>query len=170
MKDTKREELSNLYLQYYQLVYNAVIQKVKNVADTEDICQEVFVALYNNLEVVDDPRKWLYGTLKNKVMQYYRNKKSDVSPDDIFNDIALTFVNGFRDTRILLEDVIKEEVKEEEDRRVFELVAINAYSYGEAARLTGATRRQVEYRYTKIVERIVKNLKARGIHDMGELL
>jgi RNA polymerase sigma factor (sigma-70 family) len=153
------------------MVFNAVYVKIGNIDDTEDICQEVFIALYNNLEKVDSVRQWLYGTLKNCVLKFYRDRNDNtVDIDTVFADISLTFVNGFRDTRLILESVVTEEVVEEKDRAVFEMVAIHNYSYAHTAGLLGLTKRKIEYRYTQIAKRIQANLAKRGIGSLEELL
>ena len=170
--DKKRRDLyTEHFNDYYQTVFNAVYVKIGNIEDTEDICQDVFIALYNNIESVESVRKWLYGTLKNRVLKFYRDRKDKtVDINTIFDDISLSFVNGFRDTRLLLEGVIAEELTTEEDVKIFELVALHNYSYANAAGLLGLTKRKLEYRYIQIARRIQKNLEKQGIQSMEELL
>jgi len=170
--DRKRRDLyTEHFNNYYPMVFNAVYVKIGNIDDTEDICQEVFIALYNNLEKVDSVRQWLYGTLKNYVLKFYRDRKDNtVDIDTVFADISLTFVNGFRDARLVLESVIAEEVADDEDMAVFEMVAIHNYSYAHTAELLGLTKRKIEYRYTQMAKRIQKNLEKRGIGSLEELL
>jgi RNA polymerase sigma-70 factor, ECF subfamily len=168
---TNKDKFTEIFDQYYHTVFNAVYPRVGNVSDTEDICQEVFIALYRKLDEVQNIKKWLFGTLRNIVYNYYRDKKPDkVNIDDIFHDISLTFVNGFRDARIVISAAIDEEIKNEEERQIVELIAFNNYSYTYVAKLLGVTKRMIQYRYTQIVKRILENLKKRGIKNIEDLL
>jgi RNA polymerase sigma factor (sigma-70 family) len=170
----KRDGFTAAYNQYYTITYNAVYVKVCNADDAEDICQEVFIRFYNKMEEVRDVRKWLYGTLKLVVLEYYRKKNGDQSLniDDVFNDISLTFVNGFRDSRIMINEAIEsvQSQLDDDERMVFELVAFYNYTYKETSQHMGITMRKVEYRYCRTVEKIADYLKNKGIKDIGELL
>ncbi|MCP4134799.1 MAG: sigma-70 family RNA polymerase sigma factor [bacterium] len=170
----KRDRFAEYFSEYYQVVYNAVFPKVGSAEDTEDLCQEVFLILYRNLEDtdnIDNVRKWLYGTLKNVVLQYYRRKeKPKANIDDIFDDVSLTFVNGFRDTRILIEEAIEEEIEDDDERTLVELIAFHNYSYTKVAEYMGLTKRIVGYRYNQVVKKILENLERKGINNIEDLL
>lgn len=105
---SRRNRLTEIYSDYYPIVFNAVNTKVGNHDDTKDICQEVFIRLYERLDEVENVRRWLFTALKLVVLEYFRAKKKrdDLDIDDVFNDISLTFVNGFRDARIMIKDAL----------------------------------------------------------------
>lgn len=169
----KRDRFTDAYFNYYTIVYNAVYLKVSNIDDAEDICQEVFIRFYNKIDEVENTRKWLYGTLKMVVLEYYKKKTTgNVNIDDVFNDIALTFVNGMRDTRLIISSAIESisNTLTEDELKVFELIAYYNYTYNETAKNLGMTLRMVEYRYNKIVTQIIDHLKKKGIKDINELL
>ena len=167
----KRDLFSGLFVDYYPMVFNAVITKVSTQDDAEDICQEVFMALYNHIDEVQNVRAWLYGTLKNKVLKYYKEKYTGVDNlENFMEDAALSFTNGFRDTRIIISGVLKDALTDDEERNMFELIAVHRYSYSETASLMGLTKRKVEYRYNKIAAGITQLLKERGISHIEDLL
>ncbi len=166
----KRRNFTELFDQYYHTVFNAVYPKVGNESDAQDICQEVFIALYQNLEKIESVKKWLFGTLRFTVYKYYKNKNDNVNIDDVFQDVSLTFVNGFRDARIIINSAIEEEIRNEEDRQIVDLIAFSNYTYENAAKMMGMTKRMVYYKYSQIVKRILKNLENRGIKNIEELL
>jgi RNA polymerase sigma-70 factor, ECF subfamily len=168
----KNSRFTELFDIYYPMVFSAVITKVDNPDDAEDICQEVFISMYNKLDEIEDVRKWLYGTLRYEVLGYYRKKNRNLSMDDVFDNVALTFVNGFRDTRILIDEVLEKESAglDETERELLELISIYKYSYEEAGKLTGLTKRQVRYRYGLIVDRVLDSLSKQGIKSLEELL
>ncbi|HNV46328.1 MAG TPA: sigma-70 family RNA polymerase sigma factor [Spirochaetota bacterium] len=169
----KNREFAEAYNDLYPVVFGAVYSKVGNPEDAQDICQELFVKLYEKLETIENRRKWLYGALRLEVMAYYRKKKPDgVDIDEVFADVGLTFVNGFRDARIVISGAIEhdENFEDERERALFDLVAVQNYSYEQAGMQLGMSKRQVRYRYGLIVERILAYLQKQGIKSLEDLL
>ena len=170
----KVNRLTEIYSNYFPVVFNAVYTKVGNREDTRDICQEVFLRLFEKLDSVENVRRWLFTALKLVVLEYFRKKKKNhnLNIDDVFQDVSLTFINGFRDTRIIIEEAINnsETIRNEKERLIFELIAVNNFTYEHAAKQTGLSRRQVVYGYNRIVERILDYLKNKGISNIEELL
>ena len=176
LKLKREKKFRELYNLYYPFVLNVIIKKTDTREDAEDICHEVFVTFYNKFEEIENPKSWLYSAVKFAFSNYYRRKsnvqKGDSSIDDVLNDSSLQFTNGFKDTRIILQEVINsDEVYEDEKERIlFQLLAVNSFSKKQAARQLGYTRSQVDYKYSKISKRIVEILKRKGISDIDELL
>jgi RNA polymerase sigma factor (sigma-70 family) len=170
MSHNKKDKFTELFDEYYHVVFNAIYPKIGNTHDTEDICQEVFIALFNNLDNIDSVKKWLFGTLRNIVYKFYRNRKQVINIDDMFQDISLTFVNGFRDARLLITAAIEDEINNVEDRQIIEMIAYHNYSYAHVAKITGHTKRIIQYRYTQLVKKILENLNRRGIKNIEDLL
>ncbi len=168
----KKDRFSELHSKYYPLISSVVYSKTGNVDDTQDICQEIFLKLINKLDEIQDPRKWLYGTLRYTVYDYYKDKNGDHIDIDNLDDVSLTFVNGFRDTRIVISEALEniENFSSEKDRILFDLVALHNFSYSETAKELGLTKRQVEYRYRQIAGQIIEYLNRKGIKDIEELL
>ena len=137
------------------------------------ILQEVFTRFYEKMDEVESPRKWLLGTLRFVLLEHYRkNSVEKVDIDEIFYDENIQYVNGFRDTRIILQDAFNapENFKDEKDRIIYELIAIKNYTHEEVAREMGLTKRQVSYRYKSVVDRIMDYLKRKGVKNLEELL
>ncbi len=172
--ESKRNRLTEIYADYYSIIFSAVLTKVGNRDDTQDICQEVFIRLYKKLDEVENVRRWLFNALKLVVLEYFREKRKNTNLDinDVFNDVSLTFVNGFRDARIIIGEAIEnmENFKDDIERALFDHIAVSNFTYGHTAKILGLTRRQVEYRYGLIVDRILKYLEKRGIKNIEDLL
>lgn len=169
----KNRDFAETYSDLYPVVFSAVYGKVRSREDAEDISQELFIKLYDKLGEVENRRKWLYGALKLEVMAYYRKKKPGaVDIDEVFDDVALTFVNGFRDTRIMIGDALEDldNFSDRTDQALFDLVAVRSFSYEEAGAQLGLSKRQVRYRYGLIVDRLVDYFKKKGINSLEELL
>lgn len=176
MKNLLKErtrKFSEIYSDMYAVVYNAVYSKVRDRDLTADLAQEVFTRFYAKMDEVDNPRKWLFGTLRNVLMEHYKKNSVDsIDIDEIFSDVNMGYVNGFRDTRIILQEAFEasENYNDEKDRIIYELIAVKNYTHDEVARLLGITKRQVNYKYRCVVDRIVDFLKKKGVNRLEELL
>lgn len=171
IKGKERDRFTEAYADYYPLVYSVVYSKIGDADDTEDICHDVFAILFNKIDEVENIRKWLYGTLRNLVLKYYEKRSGKcVDINEIFEDISLTYVNGFRDTRILITEAIDRIEITDEERIILDLIATHNFTYSSVAGITGLTRRQVEYKYERTAKRIISYLNDRGIREIGDLL
>lgn len=124
------------------------------------------------MEEVYNIRAWLFGTIRYVLSEYYRKQKNmpeDLAEAEAGYDIALTFVNGFRDTRIIIDEAIAE-INDERDRNIFDLVAIQNYTYEQAGKELGLTKRQIKYRYGLIVKDVIIFLNKKGIKNIEDLL
>ncbi|MDY6934431.1 MAG: sigma factor [Spirochaetota bacterium] len=65
----KRNKLTEIYSEYYPVVFSAIYTKVGNREDANDICQEIFIRLYESLENVDNIRRWLFSAPKLVVLE-----------------------------------------------------------------------------------------------------
>ena len=164
---------TDLYNDFYPLVYSVVNTRVNDSHEVKDICQEVFTRFYDKFDEIENPRKWLLGTMRNVVLEFYnRKKKRTVSMDEIFEDMNLVFINGFRDTRIMIQDALEDmgNYYDERERILFELIAIYGYTHKEAADALGYTVRQIRYRYGLVIQRLSEYFRKRGVKNMEDLL
>ena len=168
----KRDRFTEEHNKYYPVVYNAVYTKVNSIDDAEDICQEIFLKFFEKLDEIENYRKWLYGALRLAVFEFYRKRRGDVDIDEVFDDVGLTFVNGFRDARIIISEAIENMkiFEGDEDKVLFDLIAVHNYSYNETARQLHLTKRKVEYRYRRIVDSIIDYLQKKGLTNIEDLL
>ncbi len=171
--DKKAGRFTEIYSDYYSLVYSTVFSKVSNEEDVEDLCQEIFSRFYEKFEQVENPRKWLLGTLRYVVLEYYRRKSGkEVNIEDVFNDINLTFVNGFRDSRLMIEEALENmsNYESEKDKLIFDLISIYHFTYREVGDQLGLTERQVRYKYSLTIKNLLDFFKKKGISHLEDLL
>ena len=130
------------------------------------------IKFFEKFNTIENHRKWLYGALRLAVFEFYRSRNKASNIDDIFNDVGLTFVNGFRDARIIISEIIESDdtFDSEEDKILFDLIAINNFSYNQAGSQLGLTKRQVQYKYGLIVQKILDQLNKKGIKNIEDLL
>lgn len=172
----KEREFRKSYNDYYPVILNALYYRVGNREDAEDICHEIFVNYYRKFDEVRDARSWLIGAMRFSIYNYYRQREvSGMNTVDIAaieEDVHLAFENGFRDIRIIINDVIADDetYKDDVERILFDLIAISDYTYTQAARHLGLTTRQATYKYQQVSRRILERLKERGIAKLEDLL
>jgi RNA polymerase sigma factor (sigma-70 family) len=176
LADPKVENFNRHYNSFYSLIFSIVYSKVNNYHDAEDICQEVFLRFYSKLDEIDNPRKWLLGCLRIVVLDFYKQKnRSDEDIDALFNDISMGYVNGFKEARVIISQIIEEVNNESNedsgsDASIFNLIAIYKYSIVEASRHLKLNYKQTRYRYNRICEKIMSRLREKGIKELGDLL
>jgi RNA polymerase sigma factor (sigma-70 family) len=172
----KRESFISAYEKYYPVIFHRIFKSIGIKEDVEDICHDVFIELYNKLEDVNEPIKWLMTVTRNQIALYYRKKnvKSEDSIDllNLEENKSISVTDSAKETRILLSQEIEnaDNYSDETDRILFELIAIFKYSYKEAALQLGLTRRQIVYRYKKIINKMIINLRSKGIINIKDIL
>lgn len=169
----KAKTFSDLYSDYYSMVYNIIFVKIRDIDTTSDLAQEIFTRLYGKIDEIENPRQWLLSASKWAVVQHYEKNKSDnMNIDEVLDDENVRYVNGFRDTRIIIQEALSasENYRDEKDRIIYDLILMKNYTYAETAQQTGLSVRQVRYRYESVAERITGYLRNKGIRSLEELL
>ncbi len=169
----RKQKFAEAYSDHYAVVFGAVYNKVSSIEDAEDICHDLFVRFYEKMDSIDNYRKWLLVALRLEVLAFYRKKRPEVvDPESLFEDISLSFVNGLRDTRVIIEEAFDkiEEIHGEHGYLLFDMVALKRFSYEEAGKQLGINARQVRYRYGEIIRWLQDYLGKKGIHSMEDLL
>ncbi len=167
------KRFTDIYSDFYHIVYNGIYAKLRDEDLAGDLAQEVFTRFFEKMDEIETPRKWLSGTLRFVLLEHYRkNSGEDFDIDEIFYDSNIQYVNGFRDTRIILQEALdaSENYKDEHERIIYELIAIRNFTYDEVGGLIGLTGAKVRYKYKLVVDRIVDYLKKKGVNNLEELL
>lgn len=176
LADPKVDNFTQHYHLFYSLVFSIVYSRINNYHDAEDICQEVFIRFYRKLHEINNPRQWLLGCLRIVILDFYKQRnRSDEDLDSLLSDVDMGYVNGFKETRVLISQIIDEisdQQSEDEnlDASIFQLVAVHRYSIAEASRHLRLNYKQTRYRYRRICDKILSRLREKGIRELGELL
>ena len=86
------QQIEQLWLSFQKPLYAFVRKSVQNVADADDIVQDVFIKLMKHPEKLSSPniKAYLYTTAKNTVIDHYRSQKrqylADIPEPSIVND------------------------------------------------------------------------------------
>ena len=169
----KIKKFTELYSDFYSVVYHGIYSKVHDKDLAGDLAQEVFTRFYEKMDEVDNPRSWLLGTSRFVLLEHYKKNNVDtLDIEAVFDDENMGYVNGFRDTRIILQEAFNapENYRDDRDRVVYELIAFKNYTHDEVSKLMGLSKRQVNYRYRLVADRIVDYLKKKGVNNLEELL
>ncbi len=167
----RKDKYTEAYIAYYPLIYSVIYTKTGDRDETKDLCQEIFLIFFEKFNEIKNIRQWLLGTMRIVVLRHFQKKsKRSISIEDVFDDVKLTYVNGFRDTRIMLSDALNNIVCSEQERIILDLIATHNFTYRHVAELLGLTLRQVDYKYNQIVKKVSEYLSHKGIKDIEELL
>jgi RNA polymerase sigma factor (sigma-70 family) len=82
----------DIYKQYYKQVLFFINGNIKLMDISEDICSEVFMKVYNNLDYytpeMGKVNTWIYGIAKNSVIDYFRANKKYSTTTNIENFVS----------------------------------------------------------------------------------
>jgi len=171
--DRHTRNFTEMYSDFFPLVYGAVYSKLGNIEDAGDIAQEVFARYYDKMGEVENPRRWLFNAMRYVVKEFYCARKGvEISIEEVFEDMGLMFVNGLREARLVIQEALEnmENFHGEREKILFDLIAVNGFTYGEAGRELGMSERRVRRRYRLIVRRLVAYLNRKGIRNLEDLL
>lgn len=83
----------DFYSKYYDQVYWYIFKKINHVQRAQDMAGDIFCICYKKYEDYDPGKgalgTWLYTIVNNKLKNFYRDRKNNVSMDavpDIFGD------------------------------------------------------------------------------------
>jgi RNA polymerase sigma-70 factor (ECF subfamily) len=84
-QDGEHSALAELWLKYHKLVYGIAVSIVKSHEDAEDLRQEVFLKVYNNLSNLKEPEKfasWLRTITRNTCKSWLSQHTLSATPID----------------------------------------------------------------------------------------
>ena len=82
--------LAELWLKYHKIVYGIAVSIVKSHEDAEDLRQEIFLKVYNNLANLRNPEKfasWLFKITRNTCKSWLSQRKLLIVPIDSVGEV-----------------------------------------------------------------------------------
>jgi RNA polymerase sigma-70 factor (ECF subfamily) len=79
IRQSNESDFTLLYERYYQRIYNFAYLRLRNHADTEEVVQETFTAVFRSIDAYQGKsslRSWIYGIAKNAVNNHIRRAKA----------------------------------------------------------------------------------------------
>mgnify|MGYP000859781235 CR=1 FL=1 len=161
-----------LLVQAYQSqLYNFIYKITKSKEDTEDILQDVFVKVYNNLYKYNDNYRfsaWIYTITVNTIKSTYKKKK--LRAVSHYTEDLLEEIPSLEDSPELLVEV-KEHYKEiieaidslkEKQKTAFILRYLRDFSYKEIGKIMGISQEAAKMKVQR-----AKSALAQRILNMG---
>jgi RNA polymerase sigma-70 factor (ECF subfamily) len=86
-KNGSEYAFGQLYELYFDKLFKFIYYRVSHKEVAEDLTEDVFIKAWTSIKTVkeDSFSGWLYQIAKNKVIDYYRQKKTVVDIEDIEN-------------------------------------------------------------------------------------
>jgi RNA polymerase sigma-70 factor, ECF subfamily len=115
IEEDHREVFARIFAQNYRWMNAYLLTMLGNVADVEEVFQEVCVVLwreYLNFDVTTDFKKWASVIAKHRVMRFrtLNNRRAKQMPDDVLELVAyeaLEQATIFEDRREALHDCLQ---------------------------------------------------------------
>jgi len=135
-------EFTLIYNRYKTGLYNYVLKMIKNRMITDDIIQNVFLKLFENLSSIKNKnsvRFWLFTTARNEVYTYFRKKKIELNKigaelsEDIIDPTESNLESEFE--RLEMKNLIINELNKlsVEQKEIYLLKEYGGLSYKEIA-------------------------------------
>ncbi|NNE94051.1 MAG: RNA polymerase sigma factor [Verrucomicrobiales bacterium] len=142
-------------------------------AIAEELVQEVFLQLHLHWDTVENPKAWLFRSVRNRAYNHHRDNKRELftkdgdrqpdretepkeSPEKLLQRMEAA---GF--LRLLLAEL------EDVDRRLVELKYFEDLKYREISDETGLSIGNVGYRLHHILKQLAEKLRQAGIDGTG---
>jgi len=78
-----------IYRDYRNKVFSYIRSRINSYQDAEDLCEDVFVKVYQKYETYDDTKSklstWIFNITRNTVIDYYRTHKEDLEIIDNYD-------------------------------------------------------------------------------------
>lgn len=152
IKDGNELEFNKLYEKYKELIYGIAFSILKNKEDSEEIVQSIFIKIFK-LEKEKLPKSkeasWLYTITKNEVIDFLRNKKKEISLDEIYYITnEQNEINDIIDKETYNKIIQKLNTNEQE---IVSLKIISKLSFKEISKILNIPIGTVQWKYYKAI-------------------
>ncbi len=160
MKQKDKESLVNFYELTKSSIYGLILSIIKNKHDAEDIFQEVYIKVYENIEKYNSegkPLAWLMTIAKNLCYEKIRKHK-DVSDIDEMHNIGIYDKNSKNIEDKMILNIAFKHITEEE-RNIIILHIVSDLKYREIAKILELPLSTVLSKYHRAIKRMKDLLK-----------
>lgn len=139
-------------------------------AIAEELVQEVFLQLHSHWDKVENPRAWLFRSVRNRAYNHQRDHRREINSEDVDREESaggddagnspeemLQRMEAAGFLRLLLAEL------EEEDRQLIELKYYEDLKYREISERTGISVSNVGYRLHHLLKLLAGKLRQIGI-------
>lgn len=169
-KKTKNKHCSfgEIYNLYYNKVYIFFKKRIINQSDAEDLTSDVFLSLYKNFNKYDENKAsvstWIYAIAGNRLKNYYRDNKKEISLSD--NDSYIELAHNYDYDSVMELDNMKKsinsaiEILSEREKQIIIMkyfLDLNSTEISKRLNLTSVNIRVILMRALKKVNHYFKN-------------
>lgn len=151
MTNEQQHRLDENFRDHQSRLLGYVRSKMRSLQDAEDLVQDVYLQALHNLNVldaVDNLAAWLYTAARNKVIDWYRRKKTPSVDIDAMNEDGLSLQEVFlgveeetpdEETRAIIAEAMIESIEElpQKQQYVFIQQVIEGRTFRELSEETG---------------------------------
>jgi RNA polymerase sigma factor (sigma-70 family) len=162
-----RPSLADLFVSEESALLRYAISLVGRRSIAEELVQETFLRLHQVWTEVENPRGWLYRSLRNLAFNHLRDRKpeselhEETAPP---HDASLPAEQLAHDEAIGTVRMLLAEMPPE-DRELVRLKYLEGLKYQEISRRTGLSVGNVGYRLHHLLKELAHNLRRAGIDD-----
>lgn len=131
----------------------------------EDLVQEVFLRLHQQWEQVENPRAWLYRSLRNLALNHLRDHRRETPLEQEPEPPAPAELAPEVLARMEIEGMVRMLIAElpPEDQALLQLKYRNDCKYDEISRRTGLSVSNVGYRLHHLLKGLAETLRRAGV-------
>ena len=153
LKQSKKDGFDNFYNNNYNIVYRICFSILNDKENSEDITQNIFEKIYK-MPIEKMPSEyessWLYTVSKNECLQFFRNKKANVTSEEF---------EKIRSNKNEIEDVIDNEnynklVKKlnKKQEQIVSLKVVSDFTFKEIGQIMSMPTATVQWYYYKSIK------------------
>ena len=174
LKVGDKDSFDLLYQEYYLVLYRTALLISGKKEDAEDVLQDTFVSIYNNIKTLsgfEKLRPWIFSILKNASYTRYTKSKREF-PDEFILDKAEESPTYLGEDDFAEKSEIQDALKnlKEKEREVLVLYYYNDFTIEEIASICKTFQGTVKSRLYRARKNLKKELLKTSEEYEGELL